>query len=419
MLFGANYKFIVFTLIPLVLSIGIIPAIPFSDAAKFDQICIDKVWLENSKGKIACVSPSTADKLVERGWGTVFSLDTPEESVMDMRYMPGDEIDYAAELLLVPQVDGGDRALTVTPVIGTPDREFSDIYVAGTEELAEDEMRITFCGSGMPYPVYQQASACVIVELGNGDVFVCDIRSDSISRMNGMQIDTDKLSKVFLGHLHLDHAGDLGILWAQGGWAGRSVPLEVYGPSGPNHSLGTQVFVENTLAAGQWDLESRKVGIPTQGMAINTHEFEWDKTQVIYEENDVTITSFPAIHILDGAVSFRLDWNDLSFVFSSDTEPNKFLVENSQNVDVLIHEGFIPAQTMSDITGIPIEYAITVSEEFHTPPDGAGVVFDMTNPKLAVLYHVILTQEVITESFELLRTTYDGPCIVWGRSCNH
>jgi len=402
---------IIFVLIPLILFIGLAPVIPFSDAVEYTQICIDKVWLENSKGKIACVTSSTADKLVERGWGTILSLDAPEESVMDMRYSEGDEIDYEAELSLVPQVYGGTTALTVTPVIGTPDREFSKIYVAGTEELREDEMRITFCGTGMPYPVYQQASACVIVELGNGDVFLFDLGSGSISRINGMQIDIDKLNKIFLGHLHLDHVGDVGILWAQGGFAGRSVPLEVYGPSGPNHSLGTEVFIENTLAAGQWDLESRKVGIPTVGMVINTHEFPWDKTQVIYEENDVTITSFPAIHILDGAVSFRLDWNELSMVFSSDTEPNKFLVENSQNVDVLIHEGFIPAQTMSDITGMPIEMAIIVSEEFHTPPDAAGVVFDMTHPRLAVLYHVILTQDVITESFELLRITYDGPSL--------
>jgi len=406
-----NPVFLVIFLIPLVLSIGIIPVIPTSFAVESNQICIDKVWLENFKGKIACVSPATADKLVERGWGTVLSFDAPKESVMDMRYMPGDEIDYEAELLLVPQVEGGNRALTVTPVIGTPDREFSEIYVAGSEELREDEMRITFCGSGMPYPVYQQASACVIVELGNGDVFLFDLGANSISRVNGMTIDVNKLNKIFLGHLHLDHAGDLGILWAQGGWAGRSVPLEVYGPTGPNHELGTEVFVEHTLAAGQWDLESRKVGIPTVGMAINTHEFDFAKTQVIYEENGVTITSFPAIHILDGAVSFRLDWNDLSFVFSSDTEPNKFLVENSQDVDVLIHEGFIPAETNVELTGIPLEMAITISEEFHSPPDAAGVVFDMTTPKLAVLYHVILTQEVVTESFELLRTTYDGPSL--------
>jgi ribonuclease Z len=226
-----------------------------------------------------------------------------------------------------------------------------------------------------------------------------------------MQIDTNKLNKIFLGHLHLDHVGDLGILWAQGGWTGRSVPLEVYGPSGPNHELGTEIFIENTLAAGQWDLESRKAGIPTAGMAINIHEFDFAKTQIVYEENGVTITSFPAIHSIDGAVSFRLDWNDLSMVFSSDTKPNTFLVENSQNVDVLIHEGFIPAQAMVHLQGIPLEEAIFISEEIHTPPDAAGVVYDMTNPKLAVLYHVILTQEVVTKSFELLRTTYDGPSL--------
>ena len=32
-------------------------------------ICEGKVWVENTKGKIACVNPSTAEILVKRGWG--------------------------------------------------------------------------------------------------------------------------------------------------------------------------------------------------------------------------------------------------------------------------------------------------------------------------------------------------------------
>ena len=32
-------------------------------------ICEGKVWVENAKGKIACVTPSTAEILVKRGWG--------------------------------------------------------------------------------------------------------------------------------------------------------------------------------------------------------------------------------------------------------------------------------------------------------------------------------------------------------------
>ena len=57
---------LVFMLIPLILSIGIIP---FVDAVE-NQICVDKVWIENNKGKIACVTQNTAEKLVDRGWGT-------------------------------------------------------------------------------------------------------------------------------------------------------------------------------------------------------------------------------------------------------------------------------------------------------------------------------------------------------------
>ena len=34
-------------------------------------ICKDKVWIENTKGKLACTTPETAKKLVERGWGTM------------------------------------------------------------------------------------------------------------------------------------------------------------------------------------------------------------------------------------------------------------------------------------------------------------------------------------------------------------
>jgi len=55
-------------LLVLVVSFGIIPSI---FAALDNQICIDKVWIENNKGKIACVTLSTAEKLVERGWGTL------------------------------------------------------------------------------------------------------------------------------------------------------------------------------------------------------------------------------------------------------------------------------------------------------------------------------------------------------------
>lgn len=74
----------VFALLPLILSIGIIPLVDGSS----DQICIDKVWIENTKGKIACVTQSTADKLVERGWGTMLEDSETKMKACTKDYRP-------------------------------------------------------------------------------------------------------------------------------------------------------------------------------------------------------------------------------------------------------------------------------------------------------------------------------------------
>ena len=70
-------------LISLALTFDILPA----DAQR-TQICIDKVWLESTKGRIACVTPTTAEKLVERGWGTLLDVDALKEKPMEEKPLP-------------------------------------------------------------------------------------------------------------------------------------------------------------------------------------------------------------------------------------------------------------------------------------------------------------------------------------------
>jgi hypothetical protein len=83
-----------------------------------------------------------------------------------------------------------------------------DVYYPGTEALAADEMRIIALGTGMPQPRPKQAAACFLVELGNGEKFIFDMGEGSLERIMALGIPLDQLDKVFLGHLHLDHAGD-------------------------------------------------------------------------------------------------------------------------------------------------------------------------------------------------------------------
>ena len=84
-----------------------------------------------------------------------------------------------------------------------------DVYYPGTEDLAPDEMRVFALGTGMPTIRPKQAAACFLVELGNVDKFLFDIGYGSVERLAAMKIPMDYLDKVFIGHLHMDHFGDL------------------------------------------------------------------------------------------------------------------------------------------------------------------------------------------------------------------
>jgi len=389
-------KIITFALIPLILSIGISPAIPFSDGIDIPHllpVCIDKVWIESISGRIACVTPSTAEKLVERGWGTM--LDIVE--------------DTSDEKSIKPVISGGTLPITQTPIIGNPDKEYPKNYVPGTEELAEDEIRLTFLGTGMPYPTKSQAAAGVLMEFGSGDILMFDVGSGTVANFNSMKIPIADLTKFFISHLHTDHQGDLDMFWAQGMVFGRILPMHVWGPTGDGHALGTQAFVDGMLAANLWDLKSREGNIPTSGAEVITHEFDWAETQVVYEENGITVTSFPAVHAMAGSVSYRIDWNGMSIVYSGDTKINTMMVEQGQNVDLLIHETFLPAEIFSEKTGMALENAMVVVNEIHTPAKAAGIIFELTQPKMAVMYHTWVNEDTITPVFDELRIPYLGP----------
>ena len=81
------------------------------------------------------------------------------------------------------------------------------------------------------------------------------------------------------------------------------------------------------------------------------HEFDFAKTGVIYEKNGVVIKSFPAVHIYDGPVSLRLEWNGLCFVFSGDTTPSQFFVDNAKGADLLVHEAFNTVSQLMERSG--------------------------------------------------------------------
>jgi ribonuclease Z len=298
------------------------------------------------------------------------------------------------------------EAPLISPVKARP----RDTYFPNSEDLGADEMRVIACGTGMPTARPSQAAACFLVELGNGDKFLFDIGTGSAERIAALQIPYNFLDKVFLGHLHTDHFGDLASLFVGGALAGRQKPLRIWGPSGDKPELGTKYAVERMREMVTWDLTGRQGLVDERGYHVEVEEFDYKgENQVVYKENGVTIRSWPAIHSLDGPVSFSLEWNELKFVFGSDTYPNKWFVKYAKNADLAIHECFVAVPSLIEKFRFTPQTALLVGTQVHTPPEGFGKVMSIIKPRMAVAYHFFKDFDTTASINDRIRSTYDGP----------
>ena len=306
-------------------------------------------------------------------------------------------------------IDGAMYPHGFTPV-AIKDGVYPRDYYPNTEKLGSNEMRVIALGTGMPNVITgNQKASCWYVELGNGEKFLFDVGSGSMENLAKLRPDYAKVDKVFATHLHSDHVGGFAELYIGGWMNGRYTPLHFYGPSGAEPRLGTKAFVDAQVKTWAWDIEGRRVGFPIEGGKVIAHEFDFRNEGVIYEENGVKISSFPAIHILDGSVSFRLDWNGRSFVFGGDSVPNKWFIKYSKDAELVVHECFMTPKQVSRFLGAPIVQGIYISAYIHTPPDAFGKIMSAIKPRHAIGYHFWTWHDLYDEILETVRSTYDGP----------
>jgi ribonuclease Z len=316
--------------------------------------------------------------------------------------------------LPLPAFAGGTKAITLTPVVGTPQREYAEMFIPGAEEIEDGELRVTVLGSGNPRNTRAQASASILVEIGNPqrDIVIFDIGSGSTANYASLKLPNNKLNKVFLTHLQADHTFDL--LTLSGSWSkvGRADgPVYVWAPSGTEPRLGTRHMVEAIEEALAWDTAAGNGAINPDSMKIVVSEFDFSQTQLVYDENGVKLTSFPVVHALSGAVGYRLDFAGLSFAFSGDTRACWPLVRACEGVDLLIQECFPPAAALAAASGLAIERATIALNAAHTSPKAAGKVLGLVKPRMAGLYHTLLSPQVIQMVLSELGSVYDGPVV--------
>ena len=168
---------------PVVFSILLIGTLGFTTTAfgsESNLVCVDKVWMENSKGKIACVTPSTASVLIERGWGTL--LDNSDN--------------YVTLASIIPVHPEKMRTAAPLPesAVG-PQIDFSKGYLV--EEISD----------GL-YWVSDGAYNTMFLTTGQGVIAVDAPPSIGENYLNAIKEVTDEpITHVIYSHAHNDHIG--------------------------------------------------------------------------------------------------------------------------------------------------------------------------------------------------------------------
>ena len=270
-------------------------------------------------------------------------------------------------------------------------------FVPGTP-LEPDQMRISFMGTSFLPRIAQQCNS-VYVELGNGDSFVFDYGSGVSSKYVAMGVPYSKQTRVFLTHLHGDHMSDLVTLYCFGPASDRKTPLHIYGPSGDSPDEGTDTFCKRLYQLTKWHRESfsfLSTGVKGggDGYDIVPHELPYMRSGIAYEGHGVVIRHFPAIHARDGSISFKLEWNGLSMVFSGDTKPNDYMLRHGKGVDVLVHEMVVPATVWATKNSglepgdegylLAVKTAKQIQRSSHTPELALGYILEQTQPRLGI-----------------------------------
>jgi ribonuclease Z len=193
-------------------------------------------------------------------------------------------------------------------------------------------------------------------------------------------------------------------------WGLRELPVPVTDPRAPWEDRYRQDHYKDAFNDGYAivpvELPHNVVG----GVAYNN------------SETGLKITHFPVIHTRRGAIGFKLEWNGLSMIYTSDTKPEYNCIDQANNVDqrtkrargvdVFIHEMAVPPEIWAmkimglsapgvgvdpDVWQTTVDWTKRVQDSSHTPQGAFGYLLSQIKkrPRLTIPTHFPTTDDTV------------------------
>ncbi len=257
-------------------------------------------------------------------------------------------------------------------------------------------IEVILLGTGTPRPSIERFGSATLVSAG-GQYFLFDVGRGATIRLQQAGITPNQIDKVFLTHLHSDHISGLDDLWITGWVWQREELLKVHGP------VGTHQLVEGLCDAYVADISYRVANVDLDNDKTKIESVEI-KSGVVYEKEGVTISAFLVEHApVKPAFGYRIEFGDRTIVISGDTTYSENLIKHAQNADLLIHEITAAAPSL-----IKRNKRLANVIAYHTNSSQMVEVLNKTEPKVAILNHVLLFGMSEDQVINEIKQKYSG-----------
>ena len=267
-------------------------------------------------------------------------------------------------------------------------------------------MRVVMLGTGTPNADPERSGPAVAV-VAAGRAYLVDCgpgvvrRAAAAARLGFPALEADRLSIVFVTHLHSDHTLGLADLMLSPWVLERRVPLEVYGPP------GIRAMTRHVLAAYEEDIRIRQEGLEPEkheGWRANAHEV---REGVVYRDSNVTVSAIAVPHAnWKHAFGYRFESRGRVVVVSGDTRASDAIVRACDGCDVLVHEVYSAARFEER----PPEWQ-RYHADAHTSTRELAALATRARPRLLVLYHQLFWGATDDDLVREVRSGYAGAVV--------